>query len=60
MARGKNYYRSVIEPFSPIASFSPRKNDYIVGFPPGKIVVGSTPLPSPEEWLYSRNSLPKE
>ena len=30
----------VIEPFSPIASFPPRKNGYIVGFPP-------------EEWLYS-------
>jgi hypothetical protein len=39
MARGKNYYRSVIEPFFPIASFPPRKNDYIVGFPPGKMAI---------------------
>jgi hypothetical protein len=33
MARGKNYYSSVIEPFFP------RKNDYIVGFPPGKMAI---------------------
>ena len=30
----------VIEPFPPIVSFPPRKNDYIVGFPP-------------EKWLFS-------
>ena len=58
MVRGKNYYRSVIEPFSPHSQFSPtekwlysrispRKIGYIVEFPP-------------EEWLYSRISPPKE
>jgi hypothetical protein len=44
MARGKNYYRSEIEPFFPHGQFSPteklqysrispRKNGYIVAFP---------------------------
>ena len=39
MARGKNYYRSVIEPFFPHSQFSPRKNGYIVGFPPGRMAI---------------------
>jgi hypothetical protein len=39
MARGKNYYRSVIEPFFPHSQFSPRKNGYIVGFLPGRMAI---------------------
>ena len=39
IARGGNYYRSVIDPFSLIASVPPRKNDYIVELPPGKIAI---------------------
>jgi hypothetical protein len=44
MASGKNYYRSVIEPFFPhshgkmtiynVVGFPPVKNGYIVGSPP--------------------------
>jgi hypothetical protein len=39
MARGKNYYRSVIEPFFPHRQFPPRKNGYIVGFPLGRMAI---------------------
>jgi hypothetical protein len=39
MARGKNYYRSVIEPFFPHSQFFPPENGYIIGFPPGRMAI---------------------
>jgi hypothetical protein len=39
MARGKNYYRSVVEEKWLYSRISPRKNGYIVGFPPGRMAI---------------------
>ena len=49
MARGKNYYRSVVEEKWLYSRISPRKNGYIVGFPPPRkngYIVG---FPPPKE-----------
>ena len=49
---GKTTIGALQSHVSPIASFSSRKNGYIVGFPPGRMAIQwDSP---PEEWLYSR------